>query len=199
MRGQTSALPEGWDERKNNVAIFPSSEDEFTAIGDVWKNPLYVDQQDGIRKVIAALRGDPDVHVCVRLPEPGGDDRPIDGARAPRVARASRQRHRANEPGSTYALMKNASRVLTFGSTTASRPSIGRPSILGAISAFDQLGGTYNPTSHDDLVALLRRRESPAQAEGRGAHVWLLRARLRASLRHFQPAGLFAGTFRGES
>ena len=49
-------LPAGWDFSRHNVAIFPSSEDEFVAIGDGWENPLYQDQMAGLRRPARVTR-----------------------------------------------------------------------------------------------------------------------------------------------
>jgi hypothetical protein len=39
-----SALPDGFDRSRNNVAVFTSSDFEFAAIGDVMTSPIYRDQ-----------------------------------------------------------------------------------------------------------------------------------------------------------
>jgi hypothetical protein len=36
-------LPPNLDRNKINIVIYNSSEDEFAAIGDEWKNPIFVD------------------------------------------------------------------------------------------------------------------------------------------------------------
>ncbi|MDC0230649.1 hypothetical protein OAK19_01665, partial [Aureispira] len=45
-------LPSNWNKSKENIVIFNSSDDEFAAIGDTWKQPIYNSQHDGIKQII---------------------------------------------------------------------------------------------------------------------------------------------------
>ena len=66
------------------------------------------------------------------------------------------------DPVSTYALMKEADKVVTFGSTTGIEAVFwGIPSILAGPAYYGNLGGTYNPQSHEELIALLHADLSP--------------------------------------
>ena len=50
----------------NNVVIFNSSEDEFVAIGDSWRNTLYDSQEGAVARIATALLDRPDIRL--RLP-----------------------------------------------------------------------------------------------------------------------------------
>lgn len=160
-------LPADWNPRKRNVAIFSSSEDEFVAIGDSWKHPLYETQLEGMRAIIASLQDDPgDLHLYLRLhPNLARVDneqtREIHALRAPFLSVIP-----ATATVSTYTLMRRADRVLTFGSTAGIEAVYwGVPSILAGTCYYQNLGGTYNPASHEELIALLRADLKPRDIE----------------------------------
>ena len=68
VKGQeVGQLPEGFDKNKRNVAVFVSSEDEFVAIGDQWKHPIYNNQVDGILKLIDSFEQDERFHFYMRI------------------------------------------------------------------------------------------------------------------------------------
>jgi hypothetical protein len=59
-------------------------------------------------------------------------------------------------PVSTYALLRAADKVLSFGSTVGIEATYwGKPSILAGRCFYEGLGATYNPASHEELVELL--------------------------------------------
>ncbi len=63
---------------------------------------------------------------------------------------------------STYAMMKHCDRVVSFGSTAGLEAAYwGKPSILAGTSFYRNLGATYNPRTHEDLVALIMAERLP--------------------------------------
>ena len=156
-------LPHNWDSAKTNVVIFNSSEDEFAAIGDEWQNPLYSTQRDGLRRILESLGSwNENFHVYLRmhpnLREVDNEDtRGVLQLFAPFLTVIP-----PDSPVSTYALIEHADRVLSFGSTVGIEAVYwGTPSILAGLSFYRGLGGTYNPGSHDELMALLKSDLSP--------------------------------------
>ena len=74
----------------------------------------------------------------------------------------------ADDPTSTYALLRHADTVLSYGSTVGIEAVYwGIPSVLAGASFYRDLGGTYNPATHAELVALLRRRSQPSRKRPR--------------------------------
>ena len=156
-------LPEDWDPGKTNLVIFNSSEDEFAAIGDEWRNPLYPTQRDGLRRIIGSLGGwKENFHVYLRIHP---NLRTVDNEDTRGVLRLSAPFLTVippDSPVSTYALIAQADRVLSFGSTVGIEAVYwGTPSILAGLSLYRDLGGTYNPGSHDELMTLLKTELSP--------------------------------------
>ena len=67
----------------------------------------------------------------------------------------------ADSPISTYAMMRKATRVVSFGSTTGLEATYwGVPSILGYRSYFDTLGCIHMPKSHDEMMNMIVRDDT---------------------------------------
>ena len=160
VSGQNPALlPENFSYGDRNVVIFTSSEDEFVAIGDQWKNSIYRNQLEGLKNITKDLTPDNRIHLFIRI-HPN-----LTGVNVNDVKETLRlEAHNVtvippNSPVSSYALLKNAERVLTFGSTMGIEASFwGKPSILAGISFYRNLGATFNPHSHQEVMQLLRKK-----------------------------------------
>ena len=102
----------------------------------------------------------------------------------------------ATSPVSTYALMRKATRVLSFGSTTGIEASFwGVPSILGLRGFYDRLGSTYNPNTHEEMVQLLVSPDIAAN-DRRGAIMYgYYQKTFGIRFKFYRPLGLFAGSF----
>lgn len=154
-------LPDHWDNNKMNIVIYNSSEDEFAAIDDEWKNPLYPSQLDAMKRILDSVErtGDRDIHIYLRM-HPNMKDMPrseIDKWHSLESRFLTIIPH--DSPIDTYALLRHADKVLTFGSTVGIEAVFwGKPSILAGISMYKNLGGTYNPSSHEDLIVLLKKK-----------------------------------------
>jgi hypothetical protein len=156
-------LPKNWDDAKTNLVIFNSSEDEFAAIGDEWRNPLYPTQRDGLRRILDSLQGwKENFHVYLRIHP---NLRKVDNEDTRAVLQLSAPFLTVippDSPISTYALIARADRVLSFGSTVGIEAVYwGTPSILAGNSLYRELGGTYNPGTHDEVMTLLTTELQP--------------------------------------
>jgi hypothetical protein len=160
-------LPSDWNESKQNLVIFVSSEDEYVAIGDTHTNPIYTKQNHGIQRIIKSLGEYPKIQIYLRVhPNLKG----LDNSQV-RFLRSLRSENltviSAESPISSYSLMRNASKVLTFGSTTGVEAAFwGKPSILAGRSFYQDLGATYNPSSHDELLDMIHSDLPPKPKEG---------------------------------
>jgi hypothetical protein len=195
---RSEQLPAGWDSGRHNVAIFPSSEDEFVAIGDGWENPLYKDQMTGLHALLASLAQDdnpPRLYLRVHPNLAGVDNlqtRQIAQLHSPLLTVIP-----ADDPTSTYALLRHADTVLSYGSTVGIEAVYwGIPSVLAGASFYRDLDATYNPATHAELVALLRR---PIVAKPKTAALMFgyYFATFGEPFRYFCPQGVFGGTFKG--
>lgn len=144
---------------KRNIVIFNSSDDEIAAFGELFKNPYFKNQNEGI-KFLAALVGKnfPGYNLIIRM-HPN-----LTGVQQAYV-REIRDLHQSFpnvfviEPESTidsYALMAAAEKVVSFGSTTGLEANFMRkPVILLGIGFYYQAHFAYKPTSRAEIKSLL--------------------------------------------
>ena len=154
-------LPEYWETTKKNVVIFLSSEDEFMAIGDQWNNPLFKNQIEGLKflleehinkfsdEFVFTIRIHPNSNVLKQFI--------VD------VQQLTNKRIFVIHPlstVSTYALMENAWKVVTFGSTVGIEASYwGKVSINLGNSFYRHLNVTHNPKNKNEITKILLTEE----------------------------------------
>lgn len=163
-----SLLPKQWNPAQENIVIFISSEDEFVSIGKEWENHLYKNQVDGIMQMSTALLAQPQFKFYVRV-HPN-----LSGILNESIEALYAIDHKnvviipAESPISTYNLMFHASKVISFGSSVGiEAAAFGKISILAGKAFYMNLGCTYNPANHDELVALLAREDlTPKPKDG---------------------------------
>ena len=192
-------LPAGWDSSRHNVVFFTSSGDELESISDVLsKHKLYGSQAEGLRRLIAdVLAGRDDARITIRIhPHEAGRDslesRQMLGMGDSRVTVIAPE-----SKVDTYALMRAASVVVTFGSTVGIEAAYwGKPSVLLGPSFYQSLNAAVRPRSHTEAVAAIL---APSQTLDRMAALpygyWAKTHGER--FRYFEPDGLFGGTFKG--
>lgn len=197
QRGQ---LPADWDTNAHKVSIFCSSDDEFVAIGDCWQNELYPDQGAAIARLARDLaQSAPSVRLYLRMhPNLIGVDN--------RRTRAMRSLDLPNvtviPPEAeidSYALVRESDTVATFGSSVGIEAVFwGTPSVLLGPCFYRGLGGTYQPDCHDQAVRMLGKQLEPQDRTGALMYgFWLQTRGIR--YQDYQPTGLFAGTFKGQT
>ena len=191
-------LPAGFAAHDRNIAIYNSSEDEFAAIGDEWRNPIYVDQLDGLRRLRVDLEKLPlNVKCHLRMhPHLRNVDNPF--TRALRALEHPRFTVIPPEsPVSSYALLKACDTVLTFGSSVGIEAVYhSKPSILAGKSFYQNLGGTYNPASHDELLNLLTQPLPPKPIEPALRYGYFFET-FGYPFKYFKAESYHTGTFKG--
>jgi len=157
-------LPNTWNNDVRNVAIFLSSEDEFAAIGDEWRNPLYPTQLECLRLLATDTCNLAGIRLFVRA-HPNLTGLRNTSTVALRHLRGPNLEVVLPESSiSTYAMMKHCDRVISFGSTAGIEAVYwGKPSILAGVCRYRNLGATYNPQTHEELMALLVTERLPAK------------------------------------
>lgn len=197
---EEGALPEGLNREKHNIAVYPSSEDEFAAIGQEWSNPVYSDQLSGLKKIISDLEEDKEVHLYVRIhPNLEGVDNVQTRGLLELEDRTRVTVIPADSAVSSYALLHASDCVLTFGSTMGIEATYWRkPSVLAGTCFYRELGGTYKPESHKAVVALLKDRSLEPKPTEPALKYGHYQATKGMPFQYFEPDGLFGGTFKGE-
>lgn len=158
-------LPENFDPSKRNIVIYNSSEDELVAIDDEWINHLYPTQVDAIKKIIKSIEefNQPEkYHIYLRIhpnlkTSPGDDSHNLKTFQSDIFTFIP-----AESKISSYNLLHNSDIILTFGSTMGIEAAFfDKPSILLGPSMYQNLGSTYIPKSHNDVIELLKRDTLP--------------------------------------
>lgn len=152
-------LPENWDAKNQNITIFTSSEDEFVAIGDEWKNELYLHQADAIERITKDFESSDDFHFFVRIHPnlTGLYNKSITDILE--IKRNNLTIILPNDDISTYDLMKQANKIITFGSSVGiEAAAFQKISILAGKTFYMNLGSTYNPSNHDEVIQMIRNK-----------------------------------------
>jgi hypothetical protein len=192
-------LPEDWDPKRRNIAVFLGSEFEYAAIGADHKYRFYKDQNHGVARIAASLEQiDAPVHLNVRVhPHMKGDrNKNLEELLALRSCKATIIP--PESPVSSYGLLWACEKTLTFGSTVGIEAVYwGKPSILGGAGFYQDLGGTYNPSTHEELIEMLLadlppRPKEPALKYG---YYELLKGVEHV---HYEAETLFRGKFKGK-
>ena len=198
-KGQKAKLlPPNWDAAQTNIVIFNSSEDEFAAIGDSYQNPIYTNQFEGLEKIIQSLQDYQDkIHIYLRihpnlLNVDNADVRALQKLRAKHLTLIA-----LGDPDSTYALICHADKVLTFGSTVGIEAVYwGKPSILAGQSLYRNLGATYNPRTHEELICMAVRNLEPKDKTGALMYGYFYNT-FGIPYKYYTPTGLCEGLFKG--
>lgn len=163
---KTDLLPQNWNNKAHNIVIFNSSEDEVAAIDDEWKNHLYKDQLTAIHAICSSLEGDEGIKVFLRIHPNLAKAHPNEYLPYREMQYKNLTVIPPESEISTYGLIDNADKVVTFGSTVGIEAVYwGKPSILAGRAFYQYLQGTYNPQSHEELLELLRRPLEPLPKE----------------------------------
>jgi hypothetical protein len=166
LEDQIHTLPEGWDPNKINILICNSSEDEFASLDEEWKNPFYENQTEGIIRIVTNGANFSNVHFYLRIhPNLGKvDNENVRALHA--LAFKNLTVISASSKISTYHLVKNANKTITFGSTIGAEATfIGKPSILAGKSFYFDLNAAYVPKNHEDLMQLILQDLNPKPKE----------------------------------
>lgn len=192
-------LPDNWDQKKINIAIFNSSEDEFQAIGKEWQNPIYLNQLDGIKKIIndPRIKNDKSLSLYLRIhPNLKG----INNDYMQQLYALKSEQLTIIYPESevsTYSLLLSSDKVLTFGSSVGIEAVYwGKPSILAGITFYRFLEATYNPNSHEELIQMLLTQLEPKSQEKALMYGFYMKT-FGIPFKYYEANGIHSGKFRG--
>lgn len=152
-------LPENWDNEKQNISIFCSSEDEFVSIGGEYdEHSLFPSQLEAIKKIARLLNKRDDIHLYLRIhPNLKG----IKYKYHTDLLNLDKKYENitvipANSPISSYTLLKNSQKIIVFNSTVGVEAVYaGKPVISLTAAIYYYLDLTYKPTSVEELKRML--------------------------------------------
>ena len=195
---ETGKLPDTWRDGGKNIVIYCSSSDEIDSLREMVRGQtLYENPYEGIEKILASAKDRPDLKFFVRLHPRSANMPEIATKRLAERRDPNLTVVAADSPISTYAMMRKATRVVSFGSTTGLEATFwGKPSILGYRSYFDTLGSVHIPKSHDQMMQLIVSDETlPADKLGALKYGYFMKT-FGMPFRYNRPTGLTGGTFK---
>ncbi len=154
-----AALPEDWDASRKNIVIYGSSNDEFIAVSPDYEERIHGSQVEALERLSRDLADDGAVHLYFRVHprQKGVKDDYLKELLELERTRANVTVIPAGSKIGSYALLDGAAIVLAFHSTMAIEAAYwGKPSIIISASIYKPMGASYAPSSHAELVALIR-------------------------------------------
>ena len=154
-------LPESFDSSQRNIAIFNSSEDEYSAVGGEWDDTIFASQYEAIEYVMQ--HSSPNIHYYLRIhPHLKG----VKYKAHMELYSLSKYPNLTIIPPesevSTYDLMDACEKVVTFGSTMGVESAFwGKPSVLLRRSMYENLDICYQALRKEDVMPLLEGKLEP--------------------------------------
>lgn len=149
-------LPSNFDDKKINIAIFNSSDDEVFSIGPEWKR-YYESQDTGVKYICDLLNKNKKFHIYLRI-HPN-----LKGVKAEYLKNIYKLEKEFNNLTiikpyskiSSYCLLKRSDKIITFGSTIGAEATFWeKPSLNLGNSLYLNLDVTYNIAgSNDPLIS----------------------------------------------
>ncbi len=199
---QYGLLPADWDESKRNIIIFASSDFEFAAVSEEWRKNVYSSQEKGIRLIAEEfLPFNEQYHLYLRvhpnLRDSPKEYEPLLALQSGELANVLTVIH-PTDTVSSYALLHNADKVVSFRSTVGIEATFwGKPAILAGKSEYYNLGATYTPQTHEEVIALLLQDNLPPKdKEGALIYGYFYNS-FGESFKYYQANNFFGGTFNG--
>ena len=151
-------LPAGFQQDKKTFVLFNSSDDEFAAIGDEFKNPYFRDQTEGILFIVDYFKEKKDSQLIIRMhPNLKGLKRDfLDPVYQIDSQFSNIHLVKPEDDIGSYGLVDVADVVLSFGSTIGLEASYwGKPVILLGKGFFSS-DVAYIPIDKEDIIYLLK-------------------------------------------
>lgn len=192
-----NAIPE-LHRNKKIVTYFSSSDDEFVAVGDIFKWRGWENQMEAVRDLVTVCNEIGGIQLFIRLHphlrEKSSEDqqRWLSLADLDGVSLIS-----FDSEIDTYAMIDHSDVVVTGGSTVGIESVYwGTPSILLGPSFYSDMGATYNATSKKELGDLIVRNDLKAERCNSLAYGYYM-ATYGELYRHYVARDLGAGEFLG--
>jgi hypothetical protein len=157
------AFPSDWDDMRKNIVIYGSSNDEFIAVSPEYEERIHSSQIEALSRLSDDLAQE-NVHLYFRVHprQKGVKDAYIAALLELGHARANVTVIPADSSISSYALLDRADLVVAFLSTMAIEAAYwGKPSIIISASIYKPMGVSYTPSTHEELLTLLRSDLAP--------------------------------------
>lgn len=199
-KGQKKGLlPAGMDRTNKNIIIYNSTIEEYAAIQG-WENPLYEDEVEGLRRIIESFEEDDKYMFYLRMHPNLKNLRNSQVEQTYSIA----ERYKnfeiigPNSPINTYDLLDLADVVITFSSTIGVEACFwGKPCILAGRAIYEGLDCCYKPSSHKELIGLLKENLQPKNREN-ALKYGFWESERGIPFKYFKPIGFRGGKFLGK-
>jgi hypothetical protein len=191
-------LPSDFNKHKINIGVFNSTIEEYESF-ECWRNPIYIDEIDGLRRLFESFKENNEMHFFLRIhPNLAG----YNNAQMKEIRKFAQYLNVTligpESKVHTYSLLDDCDYILTYGSTVGVEACFwGKPSILCARAIYEDLDCCYVPKSHNELIDLIQKKPKPKNREGAMIYgYWeLMRGE---KFKYFEASGLFSGKFKGQ-
>lgn len=192
-------LPANFDHKKRNIAIFNSTMEEYEGL-EGWENPIYTDDNEGIRKILESFKEE-DYIFYLRIHP---NMKFLKNTQIKEIENIAQQYKnlciiKPEETLDSYALMDYADKVITFGSTMGVEATFwGKPSILLGKSLYMNIDACYQPTTHEKAVALIKEDTLQPKAKINAIKYGYWELMKGEYFQKFNQVNLFSTTFNGK-
>ncbi|WP_461248334.1 capsular polysaccharide export protein, LipB/KpsS family, partial [Treponema sp. R6D11] len=155
-------LPKEIIKYKKILSIFTSSTFEYDYLGKEYTYKSYSSQIDGINQIINSLKDDKDIGIFLRE-HPNQKTIINNFRRNLKNIKADNFYLIPSESDiSSYGLLLNSDVVITFNSTMGIEATYwGIPSILCSNAVYENFSITYEPSSHEEVIKLIKSNLKP--------------------------------------
>lgn len=191
-------LPTQFEKDKMNVVIFNSSEDE-TKVIEEWQFGAYKHQNEAIKKIVENFKGNDSIQFYLRVhPNLRGVDsiqiREIDAFEFDNLKVID-----GYSDISTYALIKNADKIICFGSTVGIEATyLGKVSLMFGRSLYENIDASYCPKTYDELFELITDENLVPKEKENTLRYAYYRANYGLFHEHFKFENKRLGYFKGK-
>jgi len=194
------SLPEGWLEAPVRIAMFSSTESEFTCLREYYPPRIYASQIEGLEIILKDLaqRGFSGMF-AVRVHPNSARTKSDFSEQLRRLPYPFLRIIPPEEKLDSYALLQTAQKVLTWGSTIGIEAAYRKiPSIVAGWGEYMNLGSTYNPATHSEVMDLLLNPLEPKPIQGAIDYGFYSKS-FGWRFRYVKPYGPFFAFFKGNA
>ncbi|WAN69621.1 hypothetical protein BJP36_36620 [Moorena producens JHB] len=181
------------------IVYYSSSDDEYAAIGDLVKHPIFNNQREAVKSLITWASNRMDCYLTIRIhphvKKKSLEDRnwwnSLNGKNVQVIPPDSKV--------DSYALIDWADVVVTYNSTIGAEAAYwGKPSVLLGDNIYSGLGCVYEPRSEPEVYQLLQNDTIAPLPQENSLPYGYYRLSNGMTYNYYNPHTLYTGDFLGE-
>jgi hypothetical protein len=193
------SLPQGWLEAPARIAMFSSTDSEFTCLREYYPPRIYPSQIEGLEIILRDLaRTGFSGLFAVRIHPNSARTKSDFSERLLALRYPFLRVIPPEEKLDSYALLQTAHKVLSWGSTIGIEAAYRKiPSIVAGWGEYMHLGSTYTPATHSEVMDLLLNPLEPKPIQG-AIDYGFYSKNFGWRFKYVKPYGPFFALFKGE-